>query len=287
MNPIKEFFQTNIFISLAAVSLTVETQILLELKPQWQPYLLFIFFAVLFEYNLHRLLSILSNQESKKLEKQLWTGISPKNIYVLLFFSAAGFLWSCFFVKEVVLIVFTLIAMLTLLYSILIFGNKKYLFGLREFPYLKIFLIATVWSTSTVLLPVIESPEKSNNIQVMLMIVERFFFIFAIAIPFDIRDMEADQLTGLKTIPLRLNEKKSLTISYLALLAFFLISFFHYHIRNDLFIISAISISALSTYLALRMEFFKNLSWYYSGILDGSMILQALLVVVSYNFTHN
>lgn len=34
------------------------------------------------------------------------------------------------------------------------------------------------------------------------MLVERFFFVFAITIPFDIRDIEADKQAGLKTIPL-------------------------------------------------------------------------------------
>jgi 4-hydroxybenzoate polyprenyltransferase len=145
-------------------------------------------------------------------------------------------------------------------------------------------LISFVWSVSTVLLPVIQSPENFDRIHTALMIVERFFFIFAIAIPFDIRDMEADRRAGLKTVPLLLNETKALTLSYLSLLVFFLISFFHYQLRNDWFIIGAFGISALTTFLVIGQKTFRKRCWYYSGILDGTMVFQGLLVLAFYYF---
>lgn len=278
MNPTKVFFQSNIFISLAAVSLTMETQVQLGMKPHWQPYLLFIFFAVLFEYNLHRLLSVMVDGETSN---RLKSG-TRKEINFLVFASGAGLFISGFFVKGEILVAFIPLALLTILYSILIFGNKNDRFGFRRIPFLKIFLIAFVWSFSTVLPPFIQFPENFDMIHAALIIVERFFFIFAIAIPFDIRDMEADRCVGLKTIPLLLNENKAITLSYLSLLVFFLISFFHYHFLSDWFIIGALGVSALSTYVFIRMKNFRNRNWYYSGILDGTIILQGLLVMVFY-----
>ncbi len=278
MNPNKIFFHSNIFISLAAVFLTLETQILLAMNPQWQPYLLFVFFAVLFEYNLHRLLSVLVNRETSN---QLKSGIR-KEILFWVFASGTGLFGSVFLLKWETLVVFTPLALLTLIYSILLFGSKNDRLGFRKIPFLKILLISFVWSTSTVLLPVIQSSENFDSIHTALMIAERFFFIFAIAIPFDIRDMEADRRTGLKTIPLILNENKALSLSYLSLLVFFLISFFHYQIRHDWFIIGAFGISALSTYLFLRIKIFRKLSWYYYGILDGTILLQGMLVMAFY-----
>jgi 4-hydroxybenzoate polyprenyltransferase len=287
MNPFKLFFQSNIFISLAAVSLTVETQIQLGMKPQWQSYLLFIFFAVLFEYNLHRLLSVLFNREDLTPEKHQLKGENRKEISFLLFVSGAGLFGSAFFVKGEILVAFVPLALLTIIYSILIFGNKNNLFRFRRIPFLKIFLISFVWSVSTVLLPVIQSPDNFDWIHIALIFAERFFFIFAVAIPFDIRDMEADRRTGLKTIPLLLNENKALTLSYLSLLLFFVVSIFHYQLRNDWFIIGAFGISAFSTFLFIRQKTFRRRWWYYSGILDGTILLQAILIVVFYCFTCN
>jgi 4-hydroxybenzoate polyprenyltransferase len=284
MNPLKFLIQSNIFISLAAVSLTVETQVQLNMKPHWQSYFLFIFFAVLFEYNLHRLLSILVNREDLTPEKHQLKGENRKEISFLVFVSAVGLFGSAFYVKGETLAVFAPLALLTIIYSILIFGNKNDRFRFRRVPFLKIFLISFVWSGSTVLLPVIQSPESFGRIHAALMFAERFFFIIAMAIPFDIRDMETDRRAGLKTIPLLLNENKALTLSYLSLLVFFLISFFHYELRNDWFIIGAFGTSALTTCLFISQKTFRKLNWYYSGILDGTMILQGLLVMTFYYF---
>jgi 4-hydroxybenzoate polyprenyltransferase len=287
MNPIKVFFQSNIYISLAAVSLTVETQIQLGMKPQWQPYLLFIFFAVFFEYNFHRLLSVMVNRETLTPVNHQLKGENQKKISFLVFASGAGLFGSAFFVKWETLVTYAPLALLTLMYSILIFGNKNDRFGFRKIPFLKIFLISFVWSTSTVILPVIQSPKNFDSFHTMLMFAERFFFILAIAIAFDIRDMEADRRAGLKTIPLQLNENKARTLSYLFLLVFFLIYFLHYQTSNDWFIIGALGISTMSTYLFIRLKTIRNLNWYYEGILDGTMFLQGVLMVVFFYFTHN
>ena len=63
---------------------------------------------------------------------------------------------------------------------------------LRKTPYLKIFLIAFSWSFSTVALIYYESNLTLNS-NVVLSIISRMFFIIAITIPFDIRDVEYDK----------------------------------------------------------------------------------------------
>ena len=285
MNPIRALIHSHIYISLAAVFLTVSAEIQLGITPLWHPWLFLIFFATIFEYNFHRLVPLITNKEVLNSEKYLWIRENLTSFYLLIFFSVIGFIGSAFLVKKEVLIVLAPIAILTFLYSIPVLGNKKQLFSLREIPYLKIFLIAIVWSSATILLPVIQSDEVFDKAHVVALLTERFFFIFAIAIPFDVRDLESDKHAGIKTIPLLLSEKKALTISFLSLLLFFLISFFHYQSQNDWFIIEALGLSALTTYLFLRSEKIKNLSWYHHGVLDGAMLLQGLLVLGFYYFT--
>lgn len=195
-------------------------------------------------------------------------------------FVGGGFYLCCLYGKKVVLITLAPIAILTLFYSTPVFKSKKNIFRFREIPYLKIFMIAFVWSAATILLPVIQSGNTYWDEHVIQMFFERFLFIFAITIPFDIRDIEADRQGGLKTLPLLLNEKRSMIVSYLSLLIFFIISFFHYRLHNHWFIIWALGISAFTTFIFLYSKKVRALHYYHYGVLDGTMLLQGLLVYV-------
>ena len=257
------------------------------MKPQWHPYLFIIFFATLVEYNLHRLIIFVTNKEALNSDKHKWVRENLKGFYLLVYLSVTGFVCVAFLAKKEVLFALAPIAAITVLYSLPIFGNKRTIFSLREIPYLKIFLIAFVWASSTILLPIIQSGNTFERTQVLAIFMERFFFVFAITIPFDIRDVVADKQTGLKTIPLLLNENKSLAISYLSLFVFFIISFFHYQMLDYWFIILPLSISALTTVIFLNSKKIRNVTYYHYGILDGTMLLQGLLVLVFYYLNIN
>lgn len=66
--------------------------------------------------------------------------------------------------------------------------------------------------------------------------------------------MESDLQAGLKTIPLKLDKNKSILISYIALLMFFLISFFHYQSEQQWEILLAITISFIVTFLSCTQK---------------------------------
>lgn len=285
MKLINTFIFSNIFLSVGAVLLTVSAQVQLGMKPHWQPYLLLIFFATLFEYNRNRLIELFFYKEELNSKKRKWILKNRKKLLFVAIISAALLLFAVFTTKPQVLFVFIFLGILTFLYSMPVSGNKSYLFKLRDVPYLKIFLIAFVWSALTVFLPAIQAGEEILNVQVELLFAERFFFIFAITIPFDIRDMQVDRDAGLKTIPLLVNQKKALTLSYLSLFISLIISVFHYKMQNNWFIIEALCISFITTYLFLKLKIFRNLNKYYYQILDGTLLLQALLVLGFYFFS--
>ena len=282
MKLFEALINSNVYIALAAVLLTVATQLQLGMEPQWHPYLFIILFATLFEYNIHRLVTIITNKEALNTDKYKWVNDNLPTFYWLVGFSVVGFMIAVFLAKREVLLTLAPIAAITLFYSLPIFGNRQSIFRLREIPFLKIFLIAFVWSASTTLLPIIQSGHAFNWGHVVAMLAERFFFVFAITIPFDIRDMESDKQAGLKTIPLLLSENKSWTIAYVALLLFWLISLVHYQPLNYWFALVALSISALSTFIFLKSEKIRRLPLYHYGILDGTMLLQGLLVLLFY-----
>jgi len=279
---IKALINSNIYISLAAVFLTIETQIQLGMKPQCHPYLFIIFFATFFEYNIHRLITVITNKSSLNSDKHNWVRENLKVFYFLVAASIVGFICVVFLANKNVQIALAPIAIVTIFYSLPIFKTENKIFRLREIPYLKIFLIAFVWSYSTILLPIIQFGYEFKSGIIIAMFLERFFFIFAIAIPFDIRDIEADKQAGLKTIPILLNKKNSMTISYLSLFFSFFISFFHYLTLNKAFIVLAIGISILITFLFLGVNKIRNFPYYYNLVLDGTLLLQGLLVLLFY-----
>ena len=284
MKLINTFIFSNIFLSVGAVLLTVSAQVQLGLKPQWQPYLLLIFFATLLEYNRNQIFELLFNKEKQNTEKQRWIRENQKKLLFVAIISLVLLLIAFLTTKPQVILIFISLGILTFFYSMPLSANKNSLFKLREIPYLKIFLIAFVWSALTIFLPVIQAGEKILNIQITMLFSERFFFIFAITVPFDIRDMKADRDAGLKTIPLLINSEKALTLSYLFLFMSLTISVFHYKMQNNWFIIEALCVSFITTYLFLKLNYFRNLQKYYYQILDGTLLLQALLVLGFYFF---
>jgi 4-hydroxybenzoate polyprenyltransferase len=262
--------------------MTVETQIQLGMRPQLHPYLFLIFFATLFEYNLHRLITILTNKKAINSDKHSWVKKHLKLFYVLVTISIIGFCVTVLQAKKEVLLTLAPIAVLTLFYSTPISKRAEATLRLRQIPFLKIFLISFVWSVATTLLPIIESEKTFNHIHILVILLERFLFIFAITVPFDIRDMVADESAGLKTLPLLVGERKSIVLAAGALFLFLLISFVHYSFTNQLFLFLAFAVSCLTTLIFLIDKNTKRLPLYYYGILDGTMLLQGLLVIGFY-----
>lgn len=275
---------SNLYISIAAVFLTIETQIQLGMKPQLHPYVFIIFFATLFEYNIHRLILVLTNKDALNHNRHSWIKKYPKRFYFIVFFSIIGFLVSILLAKEKVLIALAPIGLLTIFYSLPFLKKLKYVFRLREIPFLKIFLISFVWSVVTILLPIIQSNNTYDKGHLLLMLIERFIFVFAITIPFDIRDISDDRVSGLKTIPILIGQKKSIVVANISLLLFTIICLVHYPMYKLTFILPGLILSALSTLFFLNNKTLRSLYYYHYGILDGTMILQGFLVIIFFYF---
>ena len=273
---------SNIFISLAAVSLTLETQVQLGMKPQFHTYLFLIFFATFFDYNLHRLITIITNKEALNNDKHKWVKQHQYLFYLLVATSVAGFLWAVIYADKKVLLTLAPIAVLTLFYSVPVFKTKKNIFRLREIPCLKIFLISFVWSASTIFLPVIQSAATHDIENIMLMLAERFLFVFAITIPFDIRDMKADARQGLKTIPLLIGKTSALIVANIVLLFFVLLCLQHYKNTALLWLNYAFLFSAVSSFIFINNKKLQAKHFYHYGILDGTLLLQGVLVLLFY-----
>ena len=183
-------------------------------------------------------------------------------------------------IEAKLLMIFT--ALLALGYNIpfLTLNNQK--IGLRNIPGIKLFLIALVWSVSCVLLPVVELEHNYqvniSSAETLLLVAKRFMFIAAITIPFDIRDLFQDKLYALKTIPVMLGEKKAyIFCQFLLLGCLVFLLLFSRTINAD---VIALTLTLLLTgWLILKSNIKKN-EYYYFFYLDGTMLLQYLMLVL-------
>jgi hypothetical protein len=156
-------------------------------------------------------------------------------------------------------------------------GEKK---ALREVPGIKIFLIATVWTFITLLLPMKASGIAIGAFEQSLLI-ERFCFILAITIPFDIRDLDHDS-KDMHTLPQLMGVNGSIIFA-IALLFFAIIiehlGIYEGHIETHT---AALTSSVYALCIALLWTGKKPRPyWYYNGLLDGMIMLLGALLIYS------
>ena len=170
-------------------------------------------------------------------------------------------------------------SVISLLYPLKIFSFESEKISLRELPYIKIFLIATVWSIVSVCL-VAEEQSMLFSIDVLLLFLARFCFVIAITIPFDIRDLKSDDLS-LKTIPQLYGEEKAKIIAFYSLAGFELFSTVHFFIGDfSIFILIALLLCSILTAILIFKSSQKKNNFYFSFWVEGASILLFLLIFI-------
>ncbi|MEI8046170.1 MAG: UbiA family prenyltransferase [Bacteroidota bacterium] len=273
---------SNIFIAFGAVSLAMATRVQLGLKPRFDVSLSIIFFATIFDYNLHRFVTVYKNPEAKLSEKNIWSIDHWGILKMLLILSISGLIVSLLFAENRFLFALIPLGLLSFLYSVSLPGKGRNSLLFKQIPGIKTLLIALVWSAATVLLPLMQGENVFSQNQILIILAERFTFFFAIAIPFDIRDIKSDRVTGIKTIPIALGEIKALQISNLVLILFMAIASIHYWNNQTPQIIAFFLVTGTATIFVINSKKLQSISYYYHGILDGCILLFGILLCLSY-----
>lgn len=273
---------SNLFIAVCAVAQGLVTYHLLDTPPD-KYVLALVFFATLAMYNLSMLIAKPKNHKESPFRRVRWIfshyrmTISMTLISVLCLIPLGLFYLS---IESQFLMVFTALVAVAYNFPFLTLHHKK--IGLRNIPGIKLFLIAFVWSVSCVLLPVVETENNHqlsiSSSEAFLLVAKRFLFICAITVPFDIRDLFQDKLYELKTIPVMLGERKAYMICQ-GLLAGYLILLFLFSKEITLDTVGLALTIVLTGWLIFKSNFKKN-EYYYFGYLDGTMILQYLILFV-------
>ncbi len=282
---------SNIYVSLCVTAFTQLTYTSFNLPTEnlWL-ILTMVFSFTFFTYNLQRVVKFRSKMNATENlgERLKWVMNNVKYLIAASFVFGLIGLICVFFLNPNCWYVLTPMGLLSFFYVIPFLPLKNKNLTLRQVPFLKIFIIAIVWSIIVIALPFIDSYSfeffNTQSAPVFyLAITHVFFFIIGITLPFDIRDMKYDQEDQLKTIPIALGIKKSILFSEL-FLALSLATTFLIFGSNPIFY--ALLIGHLITMVMVFYSSDKRKEMFFAGLIEGSVILLFLcVVIVKYYFS--
>ncbi|MDG1794300.1 MAG: hypothetical protein P8H44_07110 [Flavobacteriaceae bacterium] len=119
--------------------------------------------------------------------------------------------------------------------------------NLRSIGGVKIYIIAFVWAMTTVALPILES-QLSLNFEHWILIVQRTFIIIVLMLPFEIRDLDLDQIY-LSTIPQKIGVRNTKIIGYALLGDALLLEFVKHQFDQNRFLIVVFLVVILILFL--------------------------------------
>lgn len=263
---------SSIFIAVCAVSLAIETNIILGLPLNALGFYCFIFGATLFQYNLHYVLKVTAVQDSARLA---WTMRNKSVHYLLLFIGFSLIIFSLFSFNLRHFYVLLCLGAIAFLYSFpaLPVGKKK---RLKEYGILKIVTLSLLWTLVTVWFPVNGLPY--DPMLFWLVFIKRFLFMFVLCLLFDMRDRDIDRETGIRTFPVRFGIKNSYYLSYFILVIFLILSFVQHYFWGHPEFLFAMIISVAVTFIVIQLTKKNQSDFIFLAGIDGMMLMQALLI---------
>lgn len=220
--------------------------------------------GTLFLYSSLRLIKLKHpHTKNHRSPRQEWLITHSTLFYLVLVASMVGILYGGLNRLELLLspTVWGLITV-SFLYAIPVFPKGKRFYALREFPLAKVFLVGFVWAMLCWYLP-----DRASYGAFW----EGFFYIVAITIPFDIRDLSYDA-SYMKTIPQLMGAQAS-TILALALLCV-----------GYLFLPDSIKLPMLFTYMLTAIFIWvarnKKSDFYFSFLLDGLLLVYGINLLI-------
>lgn len=276
---------TNVWISLCAGAATYQTVLLLGDDSLITP--IFVAAATLFTYNFQRLVKLRNIDGYDQTVRNQWLIQHRKPVYTLTALSALTAGYLILFMPLRAYPVIALGGVISIAYAVRFIPLRGRTSALRDLPGVKLYLIGLIWAVATVLLPQIVSSSHSLSTEFYLLFAERFAFIVALSIPFDIRDLSHDRET-MKTLPSAVGIVKATRIALLwILLSGVLVSVLYvFNFINTLtyyLLLLAYMISALVIRFAYSRDehgLHIRSELYYALIVDGCILLLALAVIL-------
>ena len=157
-------------------------------------------------------------------------------------------------------------------------------YRLRDLPFIKIGLIALVVTAVTLWLPLSTIPLIEFDFYVgfpywVAYSLQRFLFLLAITIPFDVRDLEADARSGLRTLPTVLGQQRALRLARRLAIAAGVVAVLPYVLfptHDTLVLAIGLSIGAAAAWWVIYKTTQERSEFFFSLGVEGTMVLQWL-----------
>jgi len=273
---------TNIYIAICVVCFTSKTALLLYGNTGNTHVNILAFSATLFLYSFHRVYrrNRLFEDEHKE-ERHYWVDKRKTMYYGIV---AIAFIVAATQMVYMPLRVWELLIPIGFIaggYSVPFIKTTKGYIRLRDISWLKVLWIALAYAMLATFLPVAYSYSFQALLQpgVQFIFAENFLFIFVLAIPFDIRDINYDKRNGVNTIPVLLGVKGAITVCFNVLLIFITVAWFH-NVLAGLKVSYALALSISAIEVACFTWFSKpeRPNLFFPLAIESSMILQWLLI---------
>jgi 4-hydroxybenzoate polyprenyltransferase len=271
--------KSQLFVALCASLLSAETFFISGTAISWIT-LTIVFFATLFIYNAS-LLNVAINRHQIRFKKVIKIEGLPLNLGICLGSVILIFvvLTRCTLAE---VLIFTGTALLSLFYMMPFSWDEKRLKGLRNSLFIKNIALSLIWASATVLLPLAGIKNWEWGTELSFMFVRRFFFIYALTIIYDVRDVKPDERNGMQTVALKFGipQTKVWALTSILIFTFFVFTdpFLKSQAMNSLATALYLS-AAVSAFIILATDSKKNNS-YYAFVVDGAMAIQFLLVLI-------
>jgi len=267
------YINSSIHVALAVYALTWITLLQFGLEYD-EDVLYFVFFATITGYNFIKYFGI-----AKFHHRSLTTRLKAIQVFSLI-----AFIVMCYYALQLnvnTLIYLMVFGLITFLYAMPLLPMRYFRDSqknLRAISGLKIYIIALVWSFTTVILPLLDNYISINS-DAIITSIQRFLFVIVLMLPFEIRDLNYDSVK-LATIPQRIGVKNTKIIGVLLLMVFFFLEYF-----KDVINSNAIMSTLIILFMTLLFVIFsnKNQSKYYSAFLVESLPIIWLLILLMFS----
>lgn len=256
---------TNVYVALCGAALTAATYALLGLPPRFDATAWLVFCCTLMIYNLDRLVE--PNPGGSEHER--WVESHRRPLWALTLISGFGatvFTTTLSTAAMVSLLIAGIVAVGYCLPVVYLRGRWR---RLKALPGAKLMLIALVWTYATAGLPMLNSGVVLDG-QAIAILLARALFIAAVALPFDLPDMQRDQRSGIATLPILFGVKATRSIALLLIGASTLLSLLNPWPHAAALLISCACVAGLITVLRPDRGVF-----YFMVALDGMLLVQA------------
>ncbi len=264
------YINSSIHVALAVYALTWVTLIQFGLDYD-ENVLYFVFFATITGYNFIKYFGV-----AKFHHRSLAVWLKVIQVFSFIAFIAMSYYALQLEMKT--LLFLSIFGLITFLYAMPLIPMRYFRDSqknLREIGGLKVYVIALVWTFTTVILPLIDN-EINLNTDVVITCAQRFVFVIVLMLPFEMRDLNYDSLK-LATIPQRIGIKKTKIIGVLLLMVFFVLEYF----KDDLTSNSVLSVLIIVFVTLLCVIFSnKNQSKYYSAFWVESVPIVWLVILL-------